>query len=97
MIVPYTDVLKYKKIISAIPQFNFRPPNPLILQVPNTPVINIDKCILAANITEYHIISKLILHRIIITNFSGSESHLRESTPLDLESPSNDSLDHKSL
>ena len=38
---------------------------------------NIDKYRLAANITEYHIISKLILQRIIITNFCGSESHLR--------------------
>ncbi len=37
---------------------------------------NIDKYRLAANITEYHIISKLILQRIIITNFCGSESHL---------------------
>ena len=31
----------------------------------------------AANITEYHIISKLILQRIIITNFCGPVSHLR--------------------
>ena len=38
---------------------------------------NIDKYWLAANITEYHIISKLILQQIIITNFCGSESHLR--------------------
>ncbi len=38
---------------------------------------NIDKNRLAANITEYHIISKLILQRIIITNIYGSESHLR--------------------
>ena len=37
---------------------------------------NIDKYRLAANITEYHIITKLILQRIIITNFSGLESHL---------------------
>ena len=39
----------------------------------------IDKYRLAANynITEYHIISKLILQRIIIKNFCGSESHLR--------------------
>ena len=29
-----------------------------------------DKYRLAANITEYHIISKLILQRIIITNFT---------------------------
>ena len=35
---------------------------------------NIGKYRLAANITEYHIISKLILQRIIITNFCGSES-----------------------
>ena len=38
---------------------------------------NIDKYRLAANITEYHIISKLILQRIIITNFCSSVSHLR--------------------
>ena len=38
---------------------------------------NIDKYRLAANITEYHIVSKLILQRIIITNFCGSESLLR--------------------
>ncbi len=38
---------------------------------------NIDKYRLAANITEYHIISKLILQRIIITNFCGPVSHLR--------------------
>ncbi len=38
---------------------------------------NIDKYRLTANITEYHIISKFILERIIITNFYGSESHLR--------------------
>ena len=31
---------------------------------------NFDKYRLAANITEYHIISKLILQRIIITNFT---------------------------
>ena len=31
---------------------------------------NIDKYRLAANITEYHIISKLILQRIIITRFA---------------------------
>ncbi len=42
---------------------------------------NIDKYRLAQNITEYHIISKLILQRIIITKFCGSVS--------DLESPSN--------
>ena len=35
---------------------------------------NIDKYRLAANITEYHIISKLILQRINITNYCGSES-----------------------
>ena len=44
---------------------------------------------LAANITEYHIISKLILQRIIIANFCGSESHLRKTSISDLESPSN--------
>ena len=38
---------------------------------------NIDKYRLAANITEYHIISKLILQRIIITNFCAPVSHLR--------------------
>ncbi len=38
---------------------------------------NIDKYRLAANITEYHIISKLILKRIIITHFCGPVSHLR--------------------
>ena len=38
---------------------------------------NIDKYRLAANITEYHIISKLILQRIIITKFGGPVSHLR--------------------
>ena len=40
-------------------------------------ISDIDKYRLAANITEYHVISKLILQRIIITNFCGSESHLR--------------------
>ena len=48
---------------------------------------NIDKYRLAVNITVYHII--LILKRIIITNFCGPVSHLRESTISDLESPSN--------
>ena len=38
---------------------------------------NIDKYRVLANSTEYHIISKLILQRIIITNFCGSVSHLR--------------------
>ncbi len=38
---------------------------------------NIDKYRLAANNTVYHIISKLILQRIIITNFCGPVSHLR--------------------
>ncbi len=37
---------------------------------------NIDKYRLAANIIEYHT-SKLILQRIIITNFCGRVSHLR--------------------
>ena len=37
---------------------------------------NIDKYRLAAKITEYHIISKLILQRIIITNFCGPVSNL---------------------
>ena len=50
---------------------------------------NIDKYRLAANITEYHIISKLILQRIIITNSCGPVSDLSESTISDLESPSN--------
>ncbi len=39
---------------------------------------NIDKYRLATNITVYHIISVLILQRIIITNFCGPESHLRK-------------------
>ena len=39
---------------------------------------NIDKYRLAVNITVYHIISKLSLQRIIITNFFGPESHLRK-------------------
>ncbi len=39
--------------------------------------MNIDKYRLAVNITEYHIISKLILQRIIITNVCGPVSHLR--------------------
>ncbi len=39
---------------------------------------NIDRYRLATNITEYHIISKLILQRIIIKNFCGPESHLRK-------------------
>ena len=38
---------------------------------------DIDDYILAANITVYHIILKLILQRIIITNFCGPVSHLR--------------------
>ena len=38
---------------------------------------NINKYRLATNITEYHIISKLILQRIIITNFCGPVSDLR--------------------
>ena len=38
---------------------------------------NIDKYRLAANITVYHFKSKLILQRIIITNFCGPVSHLR--------------------
>ena len=38
---------------------------------------NIDRYRLAANITGYHIISKLILQRIIITNFCGPMSYLR--------------------
>ena len=37
---------------------------------------NIDNYRLAANTTEYHIISKLILQRILITNYCGSESKL---------------------
>ncbi len=39
---------------------------------------NIDKYRLAAKITEYHIISKLILQRIIFTNICGPENHLRK-------------------
>ena len=50
---------------------------------------NIDKYRLAANITAYHIIPKLILQRIIITNFCCPVSHLRESTISDFESSSN--------
>ena len=50
---------------------------------------NIDKQRLAASITEYPIISRLILQRIIITNFCGPLSHLSESEISDLESPSN--------
>ena len=38
---------------------------------------NIDKYRLAAMIKVYHIISKLILQRIIITNFCGPVNHLR--------------------
>ncbi len=40
-------------------------------------ISDIDNYRLAANITEYHIISKLILKRIIITNFCGPVSNLR--------------------
>ena len=58
---------------------------------------NIDKYRLAATITEYHIISKLILLPIIITNFCGPVSHLRESTLSDLESPSNFQVKEKKL
>ena len=50
---------------------------------------NIDKYRLSANITEYHIISKLILQQITISNFCGPVSHLRKSTILDLDFPSN--------
>ncbi len=38
---------------------------------------NIDKYRLAAKITVYHIISKLILQRIIITNICGPDDYLR--------------------
>ncbi len=38
---------------------------------------NIDKYKLAANITEYHIMSILIIQQIIITNFCDPVSHLR--------------------
>ena len=58
---------------------------------------NNDKYRLAANITEYHIISKLILQRIIITNICGPVSHLRESTISDLESTSNFLVKEKNL
>ena len=37
---------------------------------------NIDKYRLAKNITEYHIISKLILQRIIITRFASQDKEL---------------------
>ena len=46
---------------------------------------NIDKYRLATNITVYHIISKLILQRIIITNSCGPVNHLRKSTISDLD------------
>ncbi len=39
---------------------------------------NIDKYRLSAKIIVYHIISKLILQRIIITNICGPENHLRK-------------------
>ena len=45
-----------------------------------------DKYRLATKITVYHIISKLFLQQIIITNLCGPVSHLTIS---DLESPSN--------
>ncbi len=51
---------------------------------------NIDKYRLAANITEYAIISKLILRRNIIKNFCGPLS-----TISDLEFPSNQSRNNK--
>ena len=38
---------------------------------------NIDKYRISASITEYHIISELILQQITITNFCGPVSHLR--------------------
>ncbi len=38
---------------------------------------NINKYRLAENIREHHIISKLILERIIYPNFCGPVSHLR--------------------
>ena len=38
---------------------------------------NIDKYRLSENIKEYYIISKLILQRIIITNFYGPVNYLR--------------------
>ena len=41
-----------------------------------------DEYRLAANITEYYIISKLILQRIIITNFCGSKSHVNKEKTL---------------
>ena len=58
---------------------------------------NIDKYSLAAYITEYHIISKLILQRIIITIFCGLVSHLREITISDLESPSKFQFEEKKI
>ena len=57
---------------------------------------NIDKYRLSAKITVYHIKSKLILQRIIITNFCGPES-FEESTISDLESPSNFEIKEKKL
>ena len=50
---------------------------------------NIDMYRLVANITVYHTISKLILQRIVITNFCGPVNHLRWSIISDLESPLN--------
>ncbi len=58
---------------------------------------NINKYRLAANITVYHIISKLILQRIIITNYCGLVNHLRWSTISDLESPLNLQIKGKKL
>ena len=52
---------------------------------------------LAANIIEYYMISKLILQRIIITNFCGPVSRLRKSTILDLKSPSNFQVKEKKI
>ena len=49
---------------------------------------NIDKYRLAANITEYHIISKLISINKKL-DFCGPESHLGKSTISNLEFPSN--------
>ena len=59
--------------------------------------IDILKYRVAANNTDYHIILKLILQRIIITNFCDQESHLRLSTISDLESPSNFQVKEKKI
>ncbi len=58
---------------------------------------NIDNYRLAANITVFHIISKLIMQGIIIINFCGPVNNLRRSTISDLESSSNYQVKEKNL